>query len=55
MPQEHALQILENKPLAHKGIVEYTREFDMLKTGDRTQILNLMYWLGCIQQNENLT
>lgn len=55
MPQEHALHILENKPLAHKGIVEYTREFDMLKTGDRTQILNLMYWLGCIQQNENLT
>lgn len=55
MSQEHALHILENKPLAHKGIIEYTREFDMLKTEDRTQILNLMYWLGCIQQNENLT
>lgn len=36
-------------PLQDKGIIHYTRPFDILKKEDRGEIFEFMYWLGCIQ------
>lgn len=52
--REHALNILENKPIVHESKIHYTREYDILKAEDRAKIIQLMYWLGCVQQNEEL-
>lgn len=38
-------------PLKSKGIIQYTRPFDILKAQDRGDVCEILYWLGCVQNH----
>lgn len=46
MPKEHHKA---GSPLKSRGIIHYTRPFEMLKAADRAEVSEFLYWLGCIQ------
>lgn len=39
-------------PLKNRGIIHYSRPFEMLKADDRAEVCEFLYWLGCIQNRE---
>lgn len=38
-------------PLKNKGIIHYTKPFDILKAQDRGEVCEILYWLGCAQNH----
>ena len=50
--EEHYLAIRDNADTSGKmATIHYTKNYDILKADSRNKILELMFWLGCVQKS----
>lgn len=33
-----------------KSYIQYTKSYDIMKAEDRSEIMDLLFWLGCVQK-----